>query len=79
MLSARETTHQQKCDVESTPSITTLWASGGIGAPTLGDGERWSVTSTALLCACVWSVLVYAGFRSGARVGTRAKGGYPVS
>lgn len=37
------------------------------------------MTSTALFCACVSSALVYAGFRSGVRVGTQTKGGYPVA
>lgn len=68
----------QKCDVESTPSLIRLWANGGSGTFTDLSGN-WSPTSAALVCACVGSMLAYAGFRSGVRVGTQTKGGYPVA
>eukprot|EP00903_Cladosiphon_okamuranus_P020110 g18467.t1 len=70
---------QEECDVESTPGLTALWVNGFSGAAYPDLDGNWSVNSAALVCAGVWSVLAYVGFRSGVRVGTRSKGGYPVA
>ncbi|CAM9680887.1 unnamed protein product [Scytosiphon promiscuus] len=48
-------------------------------ATTSASTEGWSPTAAAVVCVGVWSLSIYAGFRSGIRVGTQTKGGYPVA
>jgi len=61
-------------------SLLATRGSSGFGAASGGgDGGGWSVTSAALVCLCVWSVSVYAGYRSGLKIGTQTKGAYPVA
>ncbi|CAN0185421.1 unnamed protein product [Ectocarpus sp. 4 AP-2014] len=44
-----------------------------------GRGGDWSTSSTVLVCGGVLAVSALVGFRSGIKVGTRTKEGYPVA
>ncbi|CAM9158356.1 unnamed protein product [Ectocarpus fasciculatus] len=44
-----------------------------------GHDDDWSASSTALVCGGVLAVSAIVGFRSGIKVGTWTKDGYPVA
>lgn len=51
---------------------------GSAAAEGAYDGD-WSASSTVLVCAGVLAVSAVVGFRSGIKVGTWTKEGYPVA
>ncbi|CAM9968348.1 unnamed protein product [Ectocarpus sp. 13 AM-2016] len=51
----------------------------GTAAAEGGRGGDWSASSTALVCGGVLAVSALMGFRSGIKVGTWTKEGYPVA
>ncbi|CAB1116875.1 unnamed protein product [Ectocarpus sp. CCAP 1310/34] len=51
----------------------------GTAAAEGGHGGDWSASSTALVCGGVLAVSALVGFRSGIKVGTWTKEGYPVA
>lgn len=67
---------EEACDVNTQPYLENLMSQPSKSSMGVGG---WPVSVAAVVWVGVWVVSMYAGYRSGMKVGSQSKGLYPVA